>query len=187
MTEKPHFLVGLNTQQEFLIGEMWMLAWGASVQRAKLCRKGYDSSTAPTSKNDQRLSDHLLDYLLDEVIPEYAVGVEEEQHYKHIDDLIVRANSAGSRVLGELGYKYGVAQKLLNLFLKYLWCLGTIAEPPHCPVDRIIIGETRDKDRNWTEIVRRSEYQEIIEDIRRLANLKGRSIAWWELSTYGRR
>jgi hypothetical protein len=59
--------------------------------------------------------------------------------------------------LGELGYKYGVAQKLLNLFLKYLWCLGTIAEPPHCPVDRIIIGKTCYKDKNWTEIVQRSE------------------------------
>ena len=99
MKEKPRFLVGLKTQQEFLIGEMWMLAWGASVQRAKLYRKGYDRSAEPTSKNGQRLSDHLFDSLLEEVIPEYAVGVEEEQHYKHIDDLIVRANSAGSQVL----------------------------------------------------------------------------------------
>jgi len=113
--------------------------------------------------------------------------VEEEQHYQHIDNLIVRANSAATEVLVELGYKYGAAQKLLNLFLKYLWCLGTIAEPPHCPVDRIIIGQTRYKERNWTEIVRRSEYEEIIEDIRRLANREGTSIAQWELSTYSRR
>jgi hypothetical protein len=113
--------------------------------------------------------------------------VEEEQHYQHIDNLIVRANSAATEVLVELGYKYGAAQKLLNLFLKYLWCLGTIAEPPHCPVDRIIIGQTRYKERNWTEIVRRSEYEEIIEDIRRLANREGTSIALWELSTHSRR
>jgi len=164
-----------------------MLAWGASVQRAKLYKKGHDGSTAPASENGQRLSDHLFNYLLDEVIPEYAIKVEEEQHYKHIDDLIVRGNSARNQVLGELGYKYGIAQKLLNLLLKYLWCLGTIAEPPHCPVDRIIIGETRYHDRNWTDIVRRSQYQEIIEDIRRLANLMGTSIAVWELRTYGRR
>jgi hypothetical protein len=185
MKEKPRFLVGLTTQQEFLVGEMWMLAWGASVQRAKLYRKGCDGSTA--LENGQRLSDHLFDYLLDEVIPEYAIRVQEEQHYKHIDDLIRRANSAGSQVLGKLGYKYGVAQKLLNLFLKYLWCLGTIAEPPHCPVDRIIIGETRYIYRNWTEIVGRSEYQEIIEDIKRLADPGGTSIAGWELHTYGSR
>jgi hypothetical protein len=130
---------------------------------------------------------HLFEYLLREVIPEYGGPVEEEQHYQHIDNLIVRANSAATEVLVELGYKYGAAQKLLNLFLKYLWCLGTIAEPPHCPVDRIIIGQTRYKERNWTEIVRRSEYEEIIEDIRRLANREGTSIAQWELSTHSRR
>jgi hypothetical protein len=177
----------MNAQEDFLVGELWMLAWGASVQRANLYKRGYNSGTKPASKSGQRLSDHLFDYFLSEVILEYRNRVEEEQHYKHIDNLIVCANSAGSQVLGELGYKYGVAQKLLNLFLKYLWCLGTIAEPPQCPVDRIIIGKTRYKDKNWTEIVRRSEYEEIIEDIRRLAILEGTSIARWELSTYGRR
>jgi hypothetical protein len=67
------------------------------------------------------LSDHPFDYLMREVIPKYRDGMAEEQHYSQIDNLIVRANDAGSRVLGELGYKYGVAQKLLNLFLNYLW------------------------------------------------------------------
>jgi hypothetical protein len=176
----------MNAQEDFLLGELWMLAWGASVQHASLYKRGYSSGTQ-TGKNAQRLSDHLFAYLLSEIIPNYTDRLEEEQHYKHIDNLIVCANSAGSGVLGELGYKYGVAQKLLNLFLKYLWCIGKIAEPPHCPVDRIIIGKTRYKDRNWTQIVRRSEYEEIIEDIRRLANLEGTSIALWELSNYGRR
>jgi hypothetical protein len=54
-------------------------------------------------------------------------------------------------------------------------------------VDRIIIQKTRFKQTNWTEIVRRSEYEEIIDDIRRLAELDGTSIARWELSEYGRR
>jgi hypothetical protein len=177
----------MNAQEDFLLGELWMLAWGASVQHANLYQRGYSSGTQPVSKNAQRLSDHLFAYLSSEIIPNYTGRLEEEQHYKYIDNLIVYANSAGSRVLGELGYKYGVAQKLLNLFLKYLWCIGKIAEPPHCPVDRIIIGKTRYKGRNWTQIVRRSEYEEIIEDIRRLANLEGTSIAQWELSNYGRR
>src|SRR5258708_2282801 len=177
----------MNAQHDFLLGELWMLAWGASVQRANLYRRGYGGGTTPASENGQRLSDLLFEYLLREIIPEYRNRVEEEQHYKHIDDLIVHANRVGSQVLGEFGYKYGVAQKLLNLFLKYLWCLGAIAEPPHCPVDRIIIAKTRYKERNWTKIVRRQEYQEIIEDISRLANIEGTSIARWELSTYGRR
>lgn len=174
----------MNAKTDFLAGELWILAWGASVQHAGL----YKSGVKTTSENGQRLSDCLLAYLSREVIPKYRDPVKEEQHYKHIDDLIASANSAGRQVLGHLGYKYGVAQKLLNLFLKYNWCLGTIAEPPHCPVDRIIIGKTRYKGKkNWTEITLRSEYQEIMDEIRRLANLQDLSIAMWELSTYGRR
>ncbi|SDJ63273.1 hypothetical protein SAMN05216338_105731 [Bradyrhizobium sp. Rc2d] len=36
-------------------------------------------------------------------------------------------------------YWYVVAQKVLNLLLKYYWCLARIPEPPYCPIDRIII------------------------------------------------
>lgn len=36
--------------------------------------------------------------------------------------------------------KFGRAQKLLNMYLKYLWCAGKMPEPPHCPFDDIIIN-----------------------------------------------
>jgi hypothetical protein len=36
-------------------------------------------------------------------------------------------------------FRVGTAQKALNLYLKYLWCLGEIKTPPHCPFDRGII------------------------------------------------
>jgi hypothetical protein len=177
----------MSTQQDFLVGELWMLAWAASVQRAKLYKAGYHNGPKVISPNGEQLSDHLFQYLVSEVVPKYKQAVEEEEHYRHIDSLIVHANSIGSQVLGEHGYKYGVAQKLLNLFL-YLWCLGEIAEPPHCPVDRIIISKTRYKDdRNWTDIIRRLEYEEVIEEIRRLARREATSIARWELVAYGRR
>jgi hypothetical protein len=118
----------MNAQQEFLVGELWMLAWAASVQRAKLYRRGY-SSVAPASKNGQRLSDHLFEYLLREVIPEYTGGVEEEQHYIHIDNLIARANGAGTEVLGELGYTARTSSRdalLARLILKYS-CIGKLS------------------------------------------------------------
>ena len=106
----------MNAKTDFLAGELWILAWGASVQHAGL----YKSGVKTTSENGQRLSDCLFAYLSREVIPKYRDPVKEEQHYKHIDDLIASANSAGRQVLGHLGYKYGVAQKLLNLFLRQL-------------------------------------------------------------------
>jgi hypothetical protein len=121
-----------------------------------------------------------------QVIPAYNKdGIKEEQHYKHIDDLIAYANSVGEKVLGKRGYKYGVAQKLLNLVLKYHWCLGTITEPPHCPVDRIVVDKTRYRGEAWTKILQRSDYQKIIDDIKRLAGTQ--SVAMWELSIFSRR
>ena len=75
------------------------------------------------------------------------------RHCENIENLITYANSADTDVLGENRYKYGVAQKLLNLALKYYWCLGEIKEPPHCPVDKIVIDQTVFRGRvNWTQI-----------------------------------
>jgi hypothetical protein len=172
----------MNPKQDYLVRELWILAWSASVQRARLYRPGRDLN----SRETQHFQDKLFGFLSREVIPKYRDRVEEEQHYEQIDDLIACANNAGKQVLGDRGYKYGIAQKLLNLFLKYHWCLGTVAEPPHCPVDRIVIENTTYKGKvNWTDLVGRSQYQMIIEDIRRQA--KPQSIATWELSIFNRR
>ena len=173
----------MDTKQDYLVKELWILAWSASVQRANLYRKGIE----PSSKETRRFRENLISYLSSQVIPKYSQDrINEEQHYKHIDDLVAHANGVGEKVLGELGYKYGVAQKLLNLALKYHWCLGAIPEPPHCPVDRIVIEKTNYKGKiNWTEIEHRSQYQSVIEDIRLRA--RNQSISMWELSIFSRR
>ena len=85
-------------------------------------------------------------------------------------------------------YRYSSAQKLLNLYLKYQWCLGHVAEPPHCPVDRIVLSMTSLKNKaNWTEIDSRHEYMQLIDAIREQADRDGLSIAAWEMTNYRRR
>jgi hypothetical protein len=127
----------MNQRTEFIVRELWILAWAASVQRAKLYKKGNKNS-----KNDEfRIK--IIDYLASDIIPEYKADITETKHYLNIENLIRFANNNNFGVLSETGYKYGVAQKLLNLALKYYWCLGLIKEPPHCPVDRIIINNTK--------------------------------------------
>jgi len=172
----------MNAKHDYLVSELWILAWNASVQHARLYRQGIEPSLGETRLFRQK----VIRYLSSQVIPRYSkVGINEGQHYKHIAELVTYANSVGETVLGQLGYKYGVAQKLLNLALKYHWCLGAITEPPHCPVDRIVIDKTRFSGKSWTMIVQKSEYQTIIEDIKRLAGAQ--SVAMWELSIYSRR
>jgi len=58
-------------------------------------------------------------------------------------------------------------------------------EPPHCPIDRIVISNTRySNEINWTQITEKAQYQKVIEEIKVLANEKGKSIPLWELDIF---
>ena len=167
---------------EFLVTELWILAWGASVQRANLYKKGSDKSKTDSFRKK------IIDYLKSEVLPKYKNQITEDHHYKNIEDLIKFANENNNGFLSEDGYRYGVAQKLLNLVLKYHWCLGLIKEPPHCPVDRVVINKTKYKGNiNWTHIKQKSEYEKVIENIKRLAENNNISVPLWELKEFSRR
>ena len=174
----------MDLKIDFVTGELWILAWNASVQRSGL----YRENDGHTPENKNRFRQSITKFLSSEVIPLYKNRIAEEEHYKNIEALIDYAESIKGTLLGDDGYKYGVAQKLLNLALKYYWCLGRIDEPPHCPVDRIVIGKTKFKSSiNWTRITRKSEYEGVIEDVKRLARNKGLSVPMWELTIYTRR
>jgi hypothetical protein len=164
---------------EFVINELWILAWSASVQRAKLYGEKNDSG---------QFREDVIKFLTEKIIPQYIEACTEEQHYSNINTLIDHATKIDPGILGGSGYKYGVAQKLLNLALKYNWCLGLVSEPPHCPIDRIIISKTKYNGKiNWTQILRRSQYEQVIEEVKVLAQRKGLSIAQWELTHFSRR
>ncbi|HUT83881.1 MAG TPA: hypothetical protein VMX95_04455 [Thermodesulfobacteriota bacterium] len=174
----------MSDKQQFITNELWILAWAGSVQRAKLYKEDVDS----TSKEVNKFREDVIGFVRMNLIPQYIEGCTEEQHYRNIDDLISHANMVDPGILNESGYKYGVAQKLLNLALKYYWCLGLIKEPPHCPVDRIVISKTKHNGKiNWTQITERLQYQKVIEEIKVLANRNQLSIPLWELRVYSRR
>lgn len=170
----------MKEKLQFVTDKLCILSWAASVQRANLYKKGI---AYPLKEYFRK---NVIGFLIDIIIPKYTDdGCSEEQHYKNIEELISYANEVGSDILGDSCYKYGVAQKLLNLTLKYYWCPGLIKEPPHCPVDRNIISKTKYKEKiNWTQIITKKEYEEIINAIRELAIEKQLSIPMWELEYY---
>ena len=160
------------------------MAWAASVQHAKVYKPG----TKPDSKDVKVFRRDIATYVASELLPTCKSCCDEEQHYTNIDALIAHASKVGASVLPTHAYKFGVAQKLLNLCLKYHWCLGRIEEPPHCPVDRIVIDKTSFRGKlNWTDIRSREKYAAVIADIAQLAKGEGLSIAEWELRHYARR
>jgi len=175
-----------DKKAKFIITELLILAWAASVQRTKLY--GEKSETVQSFVDATKFREEVVSFLRGKIIPKYINGCTVDQHYRNIESLIAYANKVNPGILSKEGYKCGVAQKLLNLSLKYYWCLGLISEPPHCPIDRIIINKTRYKGKiNWTQISRRSQYEEVINEIKDLARKDGLSIPQWELTYYGRR
>ena len=170
----------MSLQHKFLIKEFWILSWNASVQRALKYQKS-------TSENDrQEFRKAVIDYCDESIIPCYKSSVSESAHIENI--LKVRDHAiqcAGDSIL-EKQYNVGIAQKLLNLQLKYMWCAGYIEKPPHCPVDRVILGETRLKGlMNWTQITSVDDYVLSIKAINEAAGSK--DIADWELDVFNRR
>ena len=93
--------------------------------------------------------------------------------------------------------RLGVAQKIVNLYLKYLWCLEeTLHVPQHCPFDNRIIerlsrkwkrGTAQEGEKisntNWTEMEEPADYKRLARAARDVAS--GR-IAKWELKLWNR-
>lgn len=176
-------MLTLNAHQKFIYREITNLAWGASVQRAKL----YDSAIPPEERERDTFRTSILTYIETNLLSKYKTTCNEADHVANIQGLVNFGTTSGRKLLGSDGYKFGVAQKLLNLLLKYLWCLGYVEEPPHCPVDRIVLAKTILRGKlNWTEITTADKYNESIHAIRVVASAASLSLSQWELQFYSR-
>ena len=179
----------IEHKKKFLRSEYWVLSWSASVSTRNKNYPVYSKSA--TAKQKKEFRNDVTSYVDEELIPQYLGEdrVSENEHLKNIVALAKRGSDLGSSFLHKGQWRIGVAQKLLNLQLKYLWCSGMITSiPPHCPVDGIIISKTNSSGKlNWTEINDIEEYKEAIESIRIKANEKNLELSDWELEEFERR
>ena len=83
-------------------------------------------------------------------------------------------------------FRIGIAQKLINLHLKYLWCSGVIQEPPHCPIDGII-RDVAKLNYDWIISDNIEEYKEAIESLNKISQRKHETLAQWELREFRQR
>ena len=60
-------------------------------------------------------------------------------HINNIEELRNALQEEFAEILHEGRMRFGVAQKMLNLYLKHLWVRNCIETPPHCPFDDIIL------------------------------------------------
>ena len=113
----------------------------------------------------------------------YQSPVTEEEHLSNLIRLADDFTSKFPHFLKNKRFRIGIAQKALNLYLKYLWCADLISQPPHCPFDSIVINRLPNcSDLRWTSIDTIEDYQRLVQNARRVAD--GKSIAEWELEVW---
>jgi hypothetical protein len=172
----PGCFVTASAQHDFLLREFFTLTLAGTVQRSGLYKDG-------TTEKERKPFQDSLRGILEEMAVDYAECVSEEAHVANIEQLAKRLTEKHPDILADGGMRIGLAQKALNLYLKYLWCLGEISEPPHCPLDSIVLGHVPGcKDVCWTRMKTIEEYCDVIAKVKVAA--AGRSLAQWELALW---
>lgn len=122
---------------------------------------------------------------LRELEASYSYGnISSTDHCNYIASLANRMSQTYRDSLHNGSFRYGISQKLINLHLKYLWSIGLVEEPPHCPLDGIV-RDLANLNYDWTTSDSQEEYVEAIRALKGLA--QPRSLSVWELQEFRRR
>ncbi|PNG42058.1 hypothetical protein A1354_26690 [Pseudomonas asplenii] len=171
-----------NDKKRFLCYELGLL----SLKAALSTRNGDAPVYAKGIKFHQRTKEKKAFRGVFEKLEHIYVNgdVAEEKHIEFIQKTADDLSTALGDKLHNGRFRIGVAQKLVNLHLKYLWTIGYIEEPPHCPIDGIV----RDKAKisyDWTTNDSIEDYKQAVTDLKKVA--KTRTLSIWELEEFRRR
>lgn len=84
------------------------------------------------------------------------------------------------------GFRLAHAQKSLSVFLKHLWRMGKMKEPPLCPIDGIILNDVLKKKGTWTKLNDTETYELYIGYVNDAANKSRKSVAEWEYENWNK-
>ncbi|MFW2135000.1 hypothetical protein ACK2M7_01725 [Chryseobacterium sp. TY4] len=165
----------INVEKEkFLRWQFWILTVSASFSRANIYVPEVDQESKEEFKK------HLFNSL-EKLSEHYQYPVSEERHIQIISDYIHESTKYSNILQGEM-LRYGVAQKMVNLYFKYLWCAGYIPNPPrHFPLDRLIQNGT--KIISWTKLHEDDDFR-YLEKLNELCSEDNK--AEWELLEYNK-
>ena len=146
-----------------------------------------------SEKRRNKFHDSLRDQLKCK-LEEYKEGrVQDDQHIANIEALSSTLSKRHHEILFRGKFRIGIAQKALNLYLKYGWARGIIEEPPHCPIDLTVLekiekcpsdAQCKICRKTWTEIDTIEEYLHFIDKARIEADARRQTLACWELKIW---
>jgi hypothetical protein len=169
----------MSERDRFLRDEFFSLTLMATVQRADVY-----SPLAPEAV--RKAFRAKLRRLLEKKALVYRSPVYEAAHVENIRWLAEALSKDHASALKDGRLRIGTAQKALNLYLKYLWCLGKIEEPPHCPFDYQMISALKGcSEFRWTTLDSIKDYEKLVAAAKEAAKIAGNlSLGEWELKTY---
>ena len=134
-----------------------------------------------SDEDKQRTKDWLRERLKSLGEQYRSISVAEAAHVQNIANLAEAASNELGPVLHKTKLRFGVSQKILNLYLKYLWVTEYIPEPPHCPIDGRIAQKAK-LSYQWTMSDSEAEYIAAVAALR--TGPAGNNIAAWELREF---
>jgi uncharacterized iron-regulated protein len=175
----------MNDKQDFHLNELARNSIFAAFHRARV----YAVGELATDEKREELRNALRQRLC-ELGLTYSASTSEERHLLNIQNLADEMTRRFCTILKDGTFRIGIAQKALNMYLKYLWCLEIIEEPPHCPFDSIVIANIGLSEREssalaWTKINSVEDYKTLVSWARtHLSKTTDRSLAAWELKIH---
>ncbi len=161
-----------------LIAEIvWTGVKQGGFQRSRIYKK--DSNIREEEKKGLR--DHIKEFCFINLYKS-QMKISEKELIEIINNLAKSVQEKYKLILNEEELKFGNSQKFVNLYLKLLWVLDQIEEPPHFPVDRLIQRGFKTI-RSWTSMSE-DEYLEVIKIAKQKAKQKNLTLANWELFEY---
>lgn len=149
-----------------------------TAQRGKLYRDGSSDVLRDAFREALRKA-------LERLAKQYKKKVSSHQHCANIKKLADGLSASDKGALKGRRFRIGSAQKALNLYLKFMWCLGRIERPPHCPFDSRVLSKNPNCEKvKWTKLDSIIEYKRIAGEAEQFARTEGFSLADWELRHY---
>ncbi|AWV98480.1 hypothetical protein [Arcticibacterium luteifluviistationis] len=146
-----------NQKSTFIRNEVWALTIAGAFQRSNIYKKEATETQREVFKKELRAS-------VDKLVKAYeAKAIKPEIHLQNIES-VVQFFKKYDFINNEYS-RFGIAQKVLNLYLKYLWVLNLVKVPPHFPVDRQIQYLLKIKESDiepWTTMKESRKYMDII-------------------------
>ena len=180
-------------KKEFIIREFLQFSIQAGFSTRNEDYPIYDFNSSDFSlKAAKALKGDLRNFVSSSCKEIQGKRISEEGHIKRIEDLSAEVSQKYRSILFKKKFRVGVSQKIINLFLKYLWSVNLVNEPHHCPFDNIIKLKikkyTGNADLvNWTEMKSIEEYKNYVSAASKAAESEKSTIARWEMKHWKRR